>query len=77
MDGKAGLADAAGPGQRQQAHVVTPEEADDDWGFLLPSNERRERDRKRVDLLTGLRGGHDACAPSIPRIAASIVENVT
>ena len=77
VEGEPGLAHAAGTGQGQQANVVPPKETADRGEFPLAPDERRERDRKRIDLLAGLRGGHDACAPSIPMIAASIVENVT
>jgi len=72
-----GLPDPTRTGQGQEADIIPQQESADSGSLSLPSDERRERDRKSVDVLTGQSGGHDASALGFPMIAASIVENVT
>ena len=62
-EGEAGLADAAGTGQGQEANVVPQQEVADSGHLSLASDERRKREGQGADVLVRLSDSHEANAP--------------
>jgi hypothetical protein len=65
LEGEAGLADAAGAGQRDEPDIVLFQKTVDGRHLRLTSDQRRERNGERGYLVSGLGGDHDQRAPTV------------